>query len=507
MIEGHAEEKNTADFAARHRPVQYKTMGASNLTASQAGFGCYRVSIDVKHHENAMRKALTSGINIVDTSTNYANGGSEKLVGKVLDDMISEGALSRQEVIVVSKAGYLQGENYALSQERKHEGNAFKELVTFGKEMEHCIHPDFLNDQLARSLDRLNLETLDFLLLHNPEYYLEWAIEQGDSINEAREEYYRRIQNAFEYLEKEVNNGRIRAYGISSNTFTASSDASDFTSLDKVWSIAESISENHHFQLVQFPLNLMEVGAVLEKNQQGDHNILQYSESKNLAVLINRPLNAFSDNKLIRLADIEAIKRQDRNEIIKKIRALAGSEKKLWMKILPKTDLLPGLTMRIKEQIAIGDHLKHYHLNFGSYEKWRQARDNFYLPRVQGVMDFLKDNTPHMEEITNWMADYQQVMENAFRAVASFYTEAAQKKANRMKESVNNADADWSSADTLSQKAFRCVRSTKGVSSVLVGMRKNFYVDDILKELHIPVPQKSRVPSWKKVSSDIHENI
>ena len=35
----------------------------------------------------------------------------------------------------------------------------------------HCLHPEFLQDQLTRSLDRLQLETLDVCLLHNPEYF------------------------------------------------------------------------------------------------------------------------------------------------------------------------------------------------------------------------------------------------------------------------------------------------------------------------------------------------
>jgi len=112
---------------------------------------------------------------LIDTSANYADGGSETLVGQVLGKLIDSGELARDEVVVVSKVGYLQGQNYALSPERKQQGRPFPELVEYGEGLEHCIHPDFLRDQLNRSLERLNLETLDFYLLHNPEYYLEWA--------------------------------------------------------------------------------------------------------------------------------------------------------------------------------------------------------------------------------------------------------------------------------------------------------------------------------------------
>ncbi|MCK7516337.1 MAG: aldo/keto reductase [Ignavibacteriales bacterium] len=53
------------------------------------------------------RKHYISGINVIDTSSNYSDGGSEILVGKVLNKLISDNQLSRDEIIVVSKGGYL----------------------------------------------------------------------------------------------------------------------------------------------------------------------------------------------------------------------------------------------------------------------------------------------------------------------------------------------------------------------------------------------------------------
>ena len=32
----------------------------------------------------------------------------------------------------------------------------------------HCMHPNFLQNQLERSLENLGLETLDLMYLHNP---------------------------------------------------------------------------------------------------------------------------------------------------------------------------------------------------------------------------------------------------------------------------------------------------------------------------------------------------
>ena len=408
MITGYATESATQSYVHKHRPIACNEIGTTRLTASQAGFGGYRISVGVAHHEKALRKALCEGVNLIDTSANYADGGSETLVGQVLEKLNDSGDLARDEVVVVSKVGYLQGQNYALSRERSQQGRPFPELVEYGEGLEHCIHPEFLRDQLNRSLERLNLETLDFYLLHNPEYYLEWAQKKRQPLEPARAEYYRRIKVAFAYLEEEVTQGRIRYYGISSNTFPAAADQPDFTCLEKIWQIAECDSTAHHFGLVQLPFNLMEPGAVLEKNQPNGGSVLEFAQQKGLGVLVNRPLNAFYNNQLVRLAEVPAFEIQPKDEIVRKIQFLSKSEKNLWMKILPTINVPPGLRARIKEQMAIGDTLKHHWLNLGSYERWRQTKTGNLQPRIRGVMDFLEPYSNQNEDISNWMTSHRK---------------------------------------------------------------------------------------------------
>jgi hypothetical protein len=162
VINGYATEDATKAFTQQHHPLSVSNIGTTGLTVSQAGFGCYRVSTGVAHHKSALQKALCEGLNLIDTSSNYADGGSESLVGEVLENLIASGKLSREKIVMVSKVGYLQGQNYELSRERKQEGRPFPELVEYKEGLEHCIHPEFLMDQLNRSLERLKLKTLDF---------------------------------------------------------------------------------------------------------------------------------------------------------------------------------------------------------------------------------------------------------------------------------------------------------------------------------------------------------
>lgn len=501
MIQGYATPESSREFAVGHLPSGCTVLGATDLTVSAAGFGCYRVTTATASHGTSLRLALESGINLIDTSTNYADGGSESLVGQVLESLVASNGLSRESVIVVSKAGYLQGQNYALSRKRQEEGRPFPECVPVGDGIEHCIHPVFLADQLDRSLDRLGLGTLDVYLLHNPEYYLGWALKNGLPLDDARRTYYRRIERAFGFLEGEVEKGRIRFYGISSNTFPAAADDPEFTSLTTVWETAESISPAHHFRVVQMPMNLLETGAVLEKNQSERQSVLDYALEKRLGVLINRPLNAFSGGQLVRLADIGETEAREENEIIGCIRSVSRSETRLWRKILPGLDIPQGLKLRVKEQVAVADGLKHYWRNFGSWERWCQVRDGNFRPRVRGVVDFLKHQTGEQSDLSEWLSSHTACLENAYDAVGSIYAEAAAVKLARIGRAVAAADPDWPSAGRLSQKAVRALRSTLGVSSVLVGMRSEGYVEEVLAELDCPVEQKTRRDAWNRLEN------
>ena len=57
------------------------------------------------------------------------------------------------------------------------------------------------------------------------------------------------------------------------------------------------------FKYIQFPLNLLELGA-LERQFAGDH-LIEKAHEFGLKTIINRPLNAFTENSLIRLANYE----------------------------------------------------------------------------------------------------------------------------------------------------------------------------------------------------------
>ena len=278
----------------------YRALGRTGLVTSSLGFGGYRIDDRTSEHAAALEKALLAGINLIDTSTNYTDGASERCIGNVL------ARLRREELIVVSKVGYVQGQALALARSREQDGAAFPEMVKYMDGCWHCIHPEFLADQLERSLGRLRVEKVDIYLLHNPEYFFTDATKRhrSGSLEALREKFYDRIRHAFSYLEGEVRRGRIGFYGVSSNTFVVPASNPEATSLESMWTIAGEVAREHHFAVAQLPANLFESGAMLTQNNvTGNQTALEFAQEHDLSVLVNRPLNAFYRERLVRLAD------------------------------------------------------------------------------------------------------------------------------------------------------------------------------------------------------------
>lgn len=470
---------------------------------SQAGFGTYRVTVSIEGHEEALAHALRRGINLIDTSSNYGDGDAEKLIAKVLAQAAKSGDVLRQDVVVVSKAGYIQGKNQQIVEQRKKEGRPFPNVVKYASGLDHCIHPDFLADQLTRSLERLQLECIDVYLLHNPEYYLMWAKKLRRPLSGSRDAYYQHISSAFTHLEEEVRKGRVQWYGISSNTFPYSAAEPEFTSLEKVWDIAQSISMSHHFRAIQLPMNLFETEAITEQNQSAQRSVLAFARDKGLAVLVNRPLNAIVGDSLIRLADVPPPAFPSTpEEVSTAVDTLAESELYFQQLLLPKLELEAATQRPLLEQLAVGRTLQGQWRSLGSLQNWMDVQFRYLIPRAQSALRFLSNRPNSPPEVTDWFEAYVDAVEVASAAISAFYQEEASRKARGISAIVKKTVPEWS-ADSLSQTAIRALRSTAGVTSVLVGMRRREYVDDVLAELASPTLQKPRERTWRELESSI----
>lgn len=452
------------------------------MNISPIGFGCYRVDVSIKEHYDALYKALISGINVIDTSSNYSDGGSEQLVGNVIGDLINENKLKREDITLITKGGYIQGQNFKLASKLKAEGKPFEEVTEFSDGLWHCISPEFLDDQISRQLFRLNQPYADIYLLHNPEYYLSKAKELKTDISEARENYYERIKRAFEFLETKVKEGKILSYGISSNTFTAHSIEYDFTSLEKVLEIAGSVSENSNFTTIQLPFNLFEAGAIMNKNQRNNtKTVLEFAKEKNLTVLVNRPLNAVASKGLVRLSDFKWAAFSEKDFIIQ-LKLVSQMEDELLNEKLSKADLDEKETGNLKKLITLGKLIEDNWKFFGSIENFNDVLTQVLAPKISRILSIF-DRKVNDEEIKDLSARYVKEIYKLMSFVSNYYKMRADKRSKHIHTLIDkNLDGKFKDL-TLSQKTILILSSVEGVSCILTGIRKDIYVEDVIKVL------------------------
>lgn len=479
-----ASVEGTKIYINKYPDVKYKTLGKTGFTVSICGFGGYRIDDGVPQHQSALELALTSGINLIDTSSNYADGGSEILIGKVLKKLISENKIERENIVIVSKGGYLQGSNLKLGYEREKSGKPFNDVVKCSHDLWHCISPDFLENQITLSLQRLNLSKIDVYLLHNPEYFLTYSIISDPERRER--EYYRRIKDAFIHLEEEVKHGRIAYYGISSNTFAEKNTKQNFTSLEKIIQIANEISDQNHFAVVQFPMNLIENGGMNILNQHNQtKTFLDIAAENNLGVLVNRPLNAISKNKLIRLADYPVTEDRTEEEIVSLIEDLSKQENLLIEKYINYIGLSASEKKNLVECISVSQILKANYKQFDDPGRFNEIKTTYLIPRANFAVNEIGKNYPSDENIVRSLRNFA-VTTNIL--LASIFSDLAKKK-NLENLSFHKAIDNFANNEqqkiSLSQKAILLISSVPSVSCTLVGMKNVNYVQDVLKSIKI----------------------
>ena len=221
-------------FAAYRHAGFYRT--ATDLTVSSLGIGTYLGEADDatdQAYTDALIAAGENGINFFDCAINYRNQRSERAMGAALK------RLQRDEIVVCTKAGFVtRGAMPAALPPGDIVGGM------------HSMSPEFLADQMGRSLVNLGLDTIDVFYLHNPETQLGFV--RPDDFEE-------RIRRAFAFLERMADEGKIRYYGVATWEGLRKKGALD---LERLVSIAATEGgAQHRFRFVQLPFNLGMVEA------------------------------------------------------------------------------------------------------------------------------------------------------------------------------------------------------------------------------------------------------
>ena len=293
MINGFATLEGTEKFSNNSSVNQENFKKIQNLTLSNVGIGTYLGDADSQTDEmvkNAVKQSVLSGVNVIDTAINYRAQKAERSVGNAISELIQDGKITRDQIFLCTKNGYLTNDADVKQEFWEYVKNEYSQKgvisegdVTSGY---HCMTVPYLEDQLERSLKNLGVECIDLLYLHN-------AVE-GQINDISKEKFLENLQSVFELYEKKRKEGKIKFYGLATwECFRVTSDSPQYLSLQETVKLAQKVGgDNHGFRFIQLPFNMHYDQALLKKNQIFDGqpiSVLEAASRLNIGVFTSVP--------------------------------------------------------------------------------------------------------------------------------------------------------------------------------------------------------------------------
>jgi aryl-alcohol dehydrogenase-like predicted oxidoreductase len=201
--------------------MHYRTLGDSGVEVSEVGFGAWVIGTDwwgdrsEAQATELIQHAVDQGITFFDTGDVYGHGDSEELVGRALDEV-------RDEITLATKVGY----DFYNNPQAGH------------GELPKDLSPEYLRTAVERSLDRLNVERVDLLQLHNANV---------DEIT----------PDVLETLDALREEGRVESIGLAlgpSIGWLAEGDAAiehEFDAIQSVFNIFEQVPGQHFLDTIR----------------------------------------------------------------------------------------------------------------------------------------------------------------------------------------------------------------------------------------------------------------
>jgi D-threo-aldose 1-dehydrogenase len=151
-----------------------RRLGRSEVRVTELGFGCAALGnlyapVADEDARAAVDAAWDAGVRYFDTAPHYGLGLSERRVGAALRDR------PRDEVVVSTKVGRLLVDNPAPT------GSDLADLYDVPDDLVRQLDysADGVRRSLEASLERLGLDRVDVLLVHDPDEHLDQAIAEA----------------------------------------------------------------------------------------------------------------------------------------------------------------------------------------------------------------------------------------------------------------------------------------------------------------------------------------
>ncbi len=298
VIPGHASAESTRSFTSRFAPgfVDDFYRDLADLSVSSIGMGTYLGEcddIEDRRYEHLLAAGIECGLNLIDTAINYRCQRSEQAVGNAIREAVNSGLASRNELVVCTKGGYVP-----LEKEPPASRDAYKaylaseyfdrgimtasDVVAGG----HCLKPGFLSNQIDRSRANLGLDCIDVFYIHNPEQQLDVL---------SRTAFLQAMREAFAELEANVASGKIGTYGCATwNGFRVFPANKSYLSLSELVAAAVDVGgKDHHFRIIQLPVNLAMTEAVRLPSQHDgttNHSLVEIARQAGISVIASAAL-------------------------------------------------------------------------------------------------------------------------------------------------------------------------------------------------------------------------
>jgi hypothetical protein len=158
----------------------------------------------------------------------------------------------------------------------------------------------------------------------------------------------------------------------------------------------------------------------------------------------------------------------------------------------------------LESRLCLGSQLDTYWREFSGIEHWKDVLASYFLPHVEHCLMTLNQHLTLNQADLDWIEQYFGLFNQTAKYISDYYQSVSATRSEQIKAIISNCIPDWKNAPTLSQMALKGLRELPGLSCVLVGMRNEDYVNDVLIELYQSAP-KQHFTNWETLPEAIHE--
>eukprot|EP01101_Sappina_pedata_P001891 TRINITY_DN119_c0_g1_i1.p1 TRINITY_DN119_c0_g1~~TRINITY_DN119_c0_g1_i1.p1 ORF type:complete len:626 (-),score=337.06 TRINITY_DN119_c0_g1_i1:121-1971(-) len=399
---------------------------------SRIGFGTQRL-VDPAQAAILRHALRHANINVIDTAPGFGRASAEEIVGETLAKV----EIPREELCLISRFGKISPFVYEEYQEDIMPGLHIPE-----DQAPYSFHPDVIEKELHGSLKRLNTPYIDYYLMTSPDILS--LIGQDGSGNHSTHDVTKAISIAFELLEKKVEQGYIKGYGISSDALALPKFHPMRLNYEKLLPLAHAAAKavgkdglNHSFKAVQFGANIVETDGIDGVGKWAINNGIFSIASRPLSVNASIANDAIENHRLaLRLEPTKYL------SLYRNVKELFKEEKyKDFRRFSREIDSL----------VKYGE--------FKSSNEWRDTIEGELLERIS---DMAEKHTGE-DQAFNILEELLQEAENevSYRAAPSTL---------KMLKTEGVYDPQTSEARSLEEHALSAMYSESNLSCILVGM-------------------------------------